>query len=684
MGARNRFVKMPRHVAPGTAGLTLAACTAVCLTVVLGGASATSAPAGAAPVASSQQASKGMVRHAVGRSVVPGGWTIDPTPNASTQNDLSRDSCATAAFCVAVGADYGGLYGRTLIEQWNGTAWAIVASPDTSSTEDNQLGSVSCPTTTFCMAVGTAMTHGVDQTLVEEWNGSAWSIVPSPDATTSSSNRLMDVSCTSATACVAVGEAYTSPASILAMTWNGATWSLSSPVRPTSGSSSFFDGVSCASATFCVAAGGAYGPSPTTTLIEGWDGSRWSVMPSPDPFAGANEAILSVACSSTSSCVAAGFGSNGASDRTLIEQWNGAAWSVDASPDASATSSDMLNSVSCAGPTSCVAVGNSYASVVSTTYVTEVLAWDGTTWTLEASPNPGVTATYPDQAELNGVSCIGGHLCVASGDAYPGSGSDDATLVESAPIARPGYRLVASDGGIFTFGGASFNGSTGSFTLNKPIVGMAATPDGGGYWLVASDGGIFAFGDAHFYGSTGALTLNKPIVGMAATPNGGGYWLVASDGGIFTFGNAVFHGSTGALTLNKPIVGMAATPDGGGYWLVASDGGIFAFGDAVFHGSTGALTLNKPIVGMAATPDGKGYWLVASDGGIFAFGDAVFHGSTGALTLNKPIVGMAATPDGKGYWLVASDGGIFAFGDAVFKGSTGALVLNKPIVGMAA
>jgi len=58
---------------------------------------------------------------------------------------------------------------------------------------------------------------------------------------------------------------------------------------------------------------------------------------------------------------------------------------------------------------------------------------------------------------------------------------------------------------------------------------------------VASDGGIFSFGDAVFHGSTGATPLNAPIVGMAATPDGGGYWLVASDGGIFSFGDAVFH-----------------------------------------------------------------------------------------------------------------------------------------------
>ena len=64
-----------------------------------------------------------------------------------------------------------------------------------------------------------------------------------------------------------------------------------------------------------------------------------------------------------------------------------------------------------------------------------------------------------------------------------------------------------------------------------------------------------------FHGSTGAIRLNKPIVGMAATPDGTGYWLVASDGGIFAF-HAPFHGSTGSIRLNQPIVGMAAAPIG--------------------------------------------------------------------------------------------------------------------------
>ena len=101
---------------------------------------------------------------------------------------------------------------------------------------------------------------------------------------------------------------------------------------------------------------------------------------------------------------------------------------------------------------------------------------------------------------------------------------------------------MASDGGIFAFG-QDFCGSTGSLGLNKPVVGMTAVPGQGGYWLVASDGGIFSYGNAGFYGSTGSLTLNAPVVGMAATPDGRGYWLVASDGGIFSYGDAQFYGS---------------------------------------------------------------------------------------------------------------------------------------------
>ena len=206
----------------------------------------------------------------------------------------------------------------------------------------------------------------------------------------------------------------------------------------------------------------------------------------------------------------------------------------------------------------------------------------------------------------------------------------------------------------------TYHGSLVGASLTRPVVGLAVTPGGDGYWMVASDGGIFSFGDASFLGSTGAIRLNQPIVGMAPTPTGAGYWLVAADGGIFSFGDARFLGSTGALALNRPIVGMAATPSGLGYWLVASDGGIFAFGDATFRGSTGAVPLNQPIVGMASTPTGSGYWLVAADGGIFAF-DAPFFGAMGGRCVTDRIVGLSTSKQGAGYRMAGRDGLVYAF-----------------------
>ena len=71
---------------------------------------------------------------------------------------------------------------------------------------------------------------------------------------------------------------------------------------------------------------------------------------------------------------------------------------------------------------------------------------------------------------------------------------------------------------------------------------MAPTPDGKGYWLVATDGGVFTFGDAQFYGSTGRHAPQRAHRRDGADPDGDGYWLDASDGGVFTFGAAAVLG----------------------------------------------------------------------------------------------------------------------------------------------
>jgi len=152
---------------------------------------------------------------------------------------------------------------------------------------------------------------------------------------------------------------------------------------------------------------------------------------------------------------------------------------------------------------------------------------------------------------------------------------------------------------------------------------MAATPGGGGYWLVAADGGIFSYGNASFHGSTGSLTLNKPIVGMITGPGGGGYFLVASDGGIFSFGTAPFYGSLGGVPIKNPIVAAAATPTGNGYWFTDSAGLVSNFGSADNYGSAPAH-LFRPIVGIAEAPGTVGAFI----GGTYPSGSYGFDIST--------------------------------------------------------
>ena len=257
-----------------------------------------------------------------------------------------------------------------------------------------------------------------------------------------------------------------------------------------------------------------------------------------------------------------------------------------------------------------------------------------------------------------------------------------ATIVDDdTPSGVNGYRMVAADGGIFTFGQRQFWGSTGNITLNKPIVGGATdVSDYEGYWMVASDGGVFNF-NAPFHGSLGSTPLPSPAVEIEPTPTGNGYWIVLANGKVYNFGGAEHFGDMSTKALNKPIIGMSVAPDGKGYWLVAEDGGIFDFGSADFFGSMGSTRLNAPVIDLGPMPDGNGYYLVAKDGGVFSFGSAVFKGSTGSMKLNAPVIAMLVNPTGTGYWLAATDGGIFTFGQHVeFLGSMGSTKLNAPVL----
>ena len=176
---------------------------------------------------------------------------------------------------------------QTLVERWNGTAWSQSGSPNTSTTQNNFLFGVSCVSTAFCAATGNYVNSGGHpQTLTEMWSGTAWSTVTSPNTSSMQANVLNDVSCASASFCTAVG--------------------------------------------YYVNAGGT-----SQTLIEKWNGTAWSKVTSPNSSSTQANVLNGVSCTSASSCGAVGYYVNNLGlSQTLAERWNGTSWTKVSSPNA--------------------------------------------------------------------------------------------------------------------------------------------------------------------------------------------------------------------------------------------------------------------------------------------------------------------------------------------------------------
>jgi hypothetical protein len=361
-------------------------------------------------------------------------WTVVSSPNTPVMdNYISGVSCASASDCMAVGIASGHRpKSNNLAESWNGTTWSIVPSPNRGTY--NQLRGVSCPSAGDCVAVGISYgAHSTPKTLVESWNGTTWSIVPSPNPSPNLGlDYLLGISCVSASDCVAVGyHYYATPVKTLVESWNGTAWSVvPSPNAPVHHLlSSTLTSVSCTSATSCIAVG-SYATSARTSpqggpLAESWDGTTWSVVPSVNE--GKQGAGLSgVSCASATACMAVGGYSNtSGSMQTLAESWNGTTWSITPTPNGGSTGAlNNLAGVSCTAAADCTAAG--FYQNTSTTGSTLAESWDGTSWSIETTPNVGGPSVAND---FIGVSCVSAASCVAAG-AYDPAPRTQKTLFE--------------------------------------------------------------------------------------------------------------------------------------------------------------------------------------------------------------------------------------------------------------
>jgi hypothetical protein len=303
-------------------------------------------------------------------------WKLVPSPDpggSSNFNDLYSVAATSASNAWAVGLHFNSIAPQTLTEHWNGTAWKLVPSPNPGGPTNNQLlQGVAATSASNAWAVGFYFngTTGV-LTLIEHWNGSAWAQVPSPNPgiTRPRANVLTGVAATSASNAWAVGYYSNGTADqTLIEHWNGTSWRHApSPNPGGSANDNHLLGVAATSASNAWAVGYYIKGIAKQTLIEHWNGTSWRQMPSPNPGGTTNDNVLNgVAATSASNAWAVGDYNNGIAKQTLIEHWNGTSWRQVPSPNPGGSANDNgLNGVAATSAANIWAVGAAAGQTVA-------------------------------------------------------------------------------------------------------------------------------------------------------------------------------------------------------------------------------------------------------------------------------------------------------------------------------
>ncbi len=382
---------------------------------------------------SKHPAERTLILHWNGRT-----WSRVASPNVggtATSNFLAGVTATSATNAWAVGgAGFG-----TLILRWNGVRWTRVRSPDlghselfavaagsasnawavgqfsdqgvngalaahlaaspaagspsacqgwvgglppSPGTSVNQLNAVAVISPCNAWAVGSYASVGGDQTLIEHWNGAAWSVVPSPHPGTSGS-FLDGVRAVSPSSIWAVGAYFSGTSEVdLIVHWNGHKWA--QVPGPSPGANPRLTGVSVVSAHDVWAVGTSEANSTSRTIILHWDGRKWTKVKSPNP--GAENNLFSVTATSAADAWAVGVVIKNNRDRTMILHWNGHKWAQVKSPNPGILG-EFLGSVSATSASNAWTVGE-YANHAGRER-TLILHWNGHQWSQVASPNPG-------------------------------------------------------------------------------------------------------------------------------------------------------------------------------------------------------------------------------------------------------------------------------------------------------
>ena len=302
-----------------------------------------------------------------------------------------------------------------------GSGWKVEPTPNLPSAGINEFSAVSCSSATACTAVGShaASLSSPGFTLAQRWNGTSWRIQRTVLPNGAVSSTFTGVSCASATACTAVGAAIgkaTRRGVNLAEAWNGTAWRVQAIPTPQGSTGSSLFAVSCTSPRACTAVGDYDNTAGGVLAVaERWNGSTWRIQPIPRPAKVTQ--LFGVSCPAVRACTAVGYQNNGTGDaQPLAEAWNGTKWHVQAVPLPRKAPGGTLSAVSCTLPSACTATGTNF----STTGPTLAERWNGTSWRIQPAPNPPNFTTSREQVALNGVSCTSATACTATGQYAPG------------------------------------------------------------------------------------------------------------------------------------------------------------------------------------------------------------------------------------------------------------------------
>ena len=473
---------------------------------------------------------------------------------------LSAINCDSQSFCIGLGSQVGNSASVVANNQGPGGSWHVVNS-DLADT----INAITCPTPTTCVGVGFNSNTLQGAALYSSDNGASWQMGDLPIASTPSSSPsgqatlassfLRDVSCTSPSACWAIGNAPYGQIGgvVLYSSDSGVTWSVIQD-----NFASFLTSISCVGQAFCatVGAGNVYWSSSAN--LTSMSSSPWST----EVFS-ATSTAQKISCPTAGTCfILAGGGQSGSE---VFSSSNLSAYAITATLPSSA-----YMSMSCPSIQECFVVGQSPVS-----------SYEPPSSTIAQTTNAGLSwtsATSPVQDGLSSVSCTSPQDCYAT-SSYSGTVPSVISTTDAGLIWNIISNDPATDISSMAFTSMTCPSSQDCFAIaNDTYVGYSilTSMDGGTSWnLSVTTGSNSSLSDITCFGSQDCWAVGSGLGSdyfgftLIVTTNGGDTWTNIPTPPSIANANSISCVSTTTCLVVGSVVGE--TTDGGSNWTVQND-----------------------------------------------------------------------------------------------------------------